>query len=62
MRTMEQIIAQRVEARKAIGHLESITEYFPVCADRDSDKGSYEAWSAKIEEFKKWLWDESPIA
>jgi hypothetical protein len=52
-------------AREALAKLISVGEFFG-CEDNDADpQGSqeeYEQWSAKIEEFKKWVDEESPIA
>ena len=50
---------------KAIAKLISVGEFFG-CEDNDADpqysQKEYEQWSAKIEEFKKWVDEESPIA
>ena len=59
MKTLDRQIAQRVEARKAMAHLEAVGEYF-ISSDKELDK--YYEWKKKFKEFEKWVWEESPIA
>lgn len=56
MEGMNQIIQQRIEARKAEAHLKSILEYY---VDNDMD---YYEMKKHIDEFMAWVWKESPIA
>lgn len=65
MNQRQRLAMQRTMAREAIAKLISVGEFFG-CDDndlaaQDSQKG-YEQWSAKIEELKKWVDEESPIA
>ena len=65
MNQRQRLAMQRTMAREALAKLISVGEFFG-CEDNDADpQGSqeeYEQWSAKIEEFKKWVDEESPIA
>ena len=57
MRTPEDRIQQRATARIGLGYLDSITEHF-----RIGEEEEYETWKKGLEDFKKWVFEESSIA
>lgn len=51
---------QRIMALQAIALLEGVSEMF--YADPNVEPSRFKEWHERIEEFKTWVWDESPIA
>jgi len=59
----QRIAIQRALACDAIGKLNAASQYFSAedgaVAGTDGD---FSEWESKVQEFVRWLWEESPIA
>lgn len=59
----QRICLQRQKVREALGMLHGVSELFGA-EDRVTDQHmkDLEAWTARLEAFEAWVFDESPIA
>ncbi|MES2814519.1 MAG: hypothetical protein V4720_06455 [Pseudomonadota bacterium] len=59
----QRIVMQRVLWLEAEAKLKAVSEYFGAEDEGDREKSkAFEVWSAKVAEFRDWVWCESPIA
>lgn len=64
MKQKERIAMQAILAEEAIAKLMAISRLYGVeeIHDEEQAKADYEIWRTKVEEFRDWVWHESPIA